>query len=106
MALERLFDACEAVGPAPSEDFLARLVADAEALLPPPPLRDRPREPGFGWLARFFAASGLSGAAALGVWLGFVMPDVVGTMAADLAGDDSALLTTFLPGADLAALDQ
>jgi len=97
-ALEALFSASRAHPPAMSDDFLARLTADAVASAPrPAPLAEAPAKPLFGSLKSWFAASGLSGAAALGVWIGFVMPEMVNT----LTLSEEVGLYSFLPGADL-----
>lgn len=97
-ALEALFSASRTHPPEMSDDFLARLTADADAALPgPAPIAQAPAKPMFGNLKAWFAASGLSGAAVLGMWIGFVMPEMVNTVA---LSEDVALYT-FLPGADL-----
>lgn len=103
--LETFFAAGRAKAPQPSDDFLARLQADADAAVPKPDTVSTPKpEPAFGWLKGFLTASGLSGAAVLGVWIGLVSPETV----TDLAGltDDTVALYTFLPGADLTALSE
>lgn len=100
--LDALFEAGKAATPQPSDAFMARLAADADAALPQPKTATPPARSGSTFLTRFkgfFAASGLSGAAALGVWIGFAMPDIVTTVA-PLAQETDGL-TVFLPGADL-----
>lgn len=103
-ALEALFSAGRSNRPVPSDDFMARLVADAEAAVPQPIAALAPRSgtAWFGGLRGFFTASGLSGAAALGVWIGFLMPDLVSTFSP--ATEEAVGLYTFLPGADITAL--
>lgn len=105
-ALDALFDAAKADAPAPSDAFLARLNADAEAARPvPAPAMPRYPEPTvFERLKGWFAVSGLSGAAALGVWIGFAMPDVVMTVAP--LSDEVIELSAYLPGADLTVLSE
>lgn len=103
-ALEAMFSASRAQPPVMSDDFLARLTADADAAVPQPTPIAKPAtkpnaKPLFGDLKAWFAASGLSGAAVLGMWIGFVMPEMVNTIA---VSDDVALYS-FLPGADLSA---
>ena len=99
-ALEALFSAARDAQPAPSEDLMTRLAADADAAIPRPmPKAIPPRLS--NWITNLFAASGLSGAAVLGVWFGFLMPDAIDTLS--LTPDDSVALSTFLPGADLSA---
>ena len=99
-ALDALFAAADARRPAPSDAFLRSLEQDAEAAVPAAdaPI---PTSPG-GWsfgLRGLFAASGLSAAAVLGMWIGFVMPETLSAF----TSDDTVGLYTFLPGADLTA---
>jgi len=100
-ALQALFDAGRSRPPEMSDDFLSRLTADAEANVPKPVVTPPGKPSVFGGLKGWFAASGLSGAAVLGVWIGFVMPETVSTLT--LAADETVGLYTFLPGADLTA---
>ena len=103
-ALDALFSAGQADALKASDDFLARLTADAEAALPRPmPVTPTPA-PFLGGLRGWFAASGLSGAAVLGVWIGFVMPDAISEFTT--LTDETVGLYTFLPGADLSDLSQ
>ena len=101
-ALDKLLNDAAATRAQPSPDFIARLVADAEAHVPQKaaPIRTAPRRT--SWLAGIFTASGLSGAAIAGVWIGFAMPDTLDSF--DFTADTSVALTTFLPGADLGAV--
>lgn len=103
IALETLFAAGRSERPVPSGEFLERLAAsaDAGAARPAPAPAARPVLR-LAWLGRAFAASGLSGAAALGVWIGFVMPETIDALT--LEGDDTVALATFLPGTDLEAI--
>lgn len=105
--LEMLFEAIRTVHPTPSASLMTRLSTDAEMSLPSRvQATERPHRSSFGWIGGLFAASGLSGAAALGVWIGFMMPDVVDPLAQNISGNDAVLFTTFLPGTDLGALDE
>ncbi len=110
-ALDVLFEAAKNKSPTPSDAFLARLANDADTMVPDvgpgalarqsaPPEKTRV----FASLKTLFTASGLSGAAALGVWIGLVMPDIVTTLS-PLPGDAVAL-SAFLPGADLSSLSE
>lgn len=101
IALETLFAAGRSERPLPSGEFLDRIAAsaDAGAARPAPATRPVLR---LARLGRVFAASGLSGAAALGVWIGFVMPEALDALT--LGGDDTVALATFLPGTDLEAI--
>lgn len=106
-ALDALFGAARDATPRPSADFLARLEADADASLPRPSQpKSVARPPLLTRLGGLFAASGLSGAAALGVWIGFAMPDLLNLDTFVSAADDSAGLYAFLPGADVTALGE
>ena len=106
IALDALFAAAKSDPPNASEDFLARLNADAVAATPgPAPLAPEPTAGSlFGRLKGLFAVSGLSGAAALGVWIGFVMPEVLTTVSP--LSDDVIELSAYLPGADLSVLSE
>ena len=104
--LKTLFEGAQRDAPSPDADFLARLTADMEANVPTPTTRNEPRKPDL--LHRFralFAASGLTGAAVLGLWIGFVMPDFLNNMATGFDTTEVYGLGTFLPAADLAALE-
>jgi hypothetical protein len=105
-ALEALFSAGAANPAKPADEFLARLAADADAALPEPPGPARKPSGGslLGGLSGLFAASGLSGAAALGVWIGFVMPDLVSDVS--LLGEETAGISAFLPDADLSVFSE
>ncbi len=100
-AISRLFEGAKTVVPAPTSDFMARLHADAEASLPPVAPPSRTSQP-WSWVTGVFAASGLSGAALTGVWIGFAMPDALDTL--DFSGDTSIALSAFLPATDLGAV--
>lgn len=107
--LEALLAAARRAEPVPDADFLSRLEADMEDSLPgPAPASPTGYEPG-GFLARFrtiFAASGLTGAAALGVWIGFVMPDTLNALVTGFDTAEASGIGAFLPHADLAALQE
>ncbi|MCV6593202.1 MAG: hypothetical protein OIF48_09650 [Silicimonas sp.] len=99
-ALEALFDAGRD-GPAVTDDFMARLAADMENALPQPDLPTPVKPPRRNWLAGVFAASGLSGAALAGVWIGFAMPQTLEFTTETEAGFE---LSYLLPGADLGSV--
>ena len=103
VALETLFAAGRSERPLPSGEFLERIAASADAGAARPASAPAARPvPRLAWLGRMFAASGLSGAAALGVWIGIVMPEAIDVLT--LGGDDTVALATFLPGTDLEAI--
>jgi len=102
-AMDRLFDAAKEARPTPTLAFMARLEADAAASVPRPEPRPRPAAPArTSWLGGLFTATGLSGAALAGVWIGFAMPETLETFT--LTSDDTIALSSFLPGADLGAV--
>lgn len=106
-ALDALFAAGKAHAPEASPAFLARLNADAAVAMPRPAPIATAAAPSPSLYTRFkglFAASGLTGAAALGVWIGFIMPDLVIT--ATPATEEVVGLTMFLPGADLSVFSE
>lgn len=104
--LDTLFEAGKAEAPVPSADFMARLLTDAEASVPQTEYVSKsvPTPSVFMRFKGLFAASGLSSAAALGLWIGFIAPDVV-TAVSPLT-DDVASLSVFLPGSDLSVLSE
>ena len=104
--LDTFFDAAKAHTPAPSEAFLARLSADAETAVPKTEVkRLQPQNASvFERFKGLFAVSGLSSAAALGLWIGFVAPDIFTTVAP--LSEDVAALSAFLPGSDLSVLSE
>lgn len=108
-ALEAMFDAAARHAPAPEPAFLARLHADAEQAMPVPAKTAAAPAPQNRRLVErlqgYFALSGLTGAAAIGVWIGFVAPDLL-TATTDFTSDDPLSLSVFLPGADLSLLTE
>ena len=95
MALEAFFEAGRAKPPQPSQDLMARIMADAVAEMPAPrpiarpvtpPARKPVRKPGLlagliagigGWPA----LAGMATATVAGVWIGFAQPDTLNTWA-------------------------
>jgi len=106
-ALEALFDAARAKSPVPEPQFIARLRQDMEAALPSTHAPASTPTPSLmARLGGLFAASGLTGAAALGVWIGFVMPETLTGLTDGLLADQTVSLSSLLPAADLAALSE
>ncbi len=106
--LDALFDSARRKSAMPDAEFLALLSRDMEASVPAVTSAPAGKR-GAGFLSRFrgaFAASGLTGAAALGVWIGFVMPEVLNDLADFREVSDGFAIGTFLPSADLAALSE
>ena len=91
--LEAFFTAARATTPEPSQDLLARVLADAAEvslgggarLLPPPARASRLRQ-AFEAMGGWTAAGGLVAASAAGLWIGLAPPDGVATMTAALFG--------------------
>lgn len=109
--LDAFFGSARFSPPRPDADFLARLSSDMEVMLPisKPAAAPALRNGDWDLFARFrsaFAASGLTGAAALGVWIGFVMPETLNDIAGYQYTGDGLAIGSFLPAADLAALDE
>ena len=102
-SLDALFKAARdnPVGPRP--DFVARLIADADASVstqaaaPTPAKNSRWKRFAQYWIP----ASGLTAATVLGVWIGILLPEtqIADTWLTDDANDVD--LAAFLPGADL-----
>lgn len=87
-----------------SPALLARLHADVDAAVSvsvTPPLRIRP-SPVAMQLRVLFAATGLSGAAVVGVWIGFVMPETLSIVTGEFATAEPAGVEAFLPASDFA----
>ena len=109
-ALDAFFDAAKANPPVPSDDLMARIMADAAAQAPQPAgvalpshATDRP-----GVLAMFMSAIGgwkpavgLAAAAVSGVMIGYVTPETFDAVAGGtfLSADD--LVDDFLPNIDV-----
>ena len=87
--LDLLFEAARDVGPLPSPDLLARVLAEAEALQPRPPELAAPVPPqgaravSAGLVGGLLAAiggwaavAGLATATLAGVWIGYAHPDL------------------------------
>lgn len=100
LALDRLFQAGR-TGPQPSDDLMARIMADAAHRAAPVHAASRP-----GLLATLLslvggwpAAAGMATAAAAGVWLGFSSPDLVD----GYVSGDSMALGDFMPDVSVVA---
>jgi hypothetical protein len=106
--LDLMFSSARTSAPEPDLSFLSRLEADMEAMRPKSekPTTDWHGARTIPWFQRIFAASGLTGAAALGVWIGFVMPETLNDVAETFVIDDAVGIEAFLPSADFAALDE
>ena len=82
--LDALFDSARRTAPAVDPAFMERLAGDMEASLPRPqakPVSTSYQATFFQRFKGYFAASGLTGAAALGIWIGFVMPETLNSLA-------------------------
>lgn len=102
VALDALFAAGRKASARPSPDFMARLDADMEAALPRPVAATPAPPPRRGWLAAVFAASGLTGAALAGLWIGFAMPETLDPFTGET--ETVLALSSILPGADLGSV--
>jgi hypothetical protein len=103
VALEALFNAAQANPAAPRAEFVARLMADADASVTTKTAKHSPKTvPLWTRLTQnWLPASGLTAATVLGLWIGILLPEtqIAETWLADDASDVD--LTAFLPGADL-----
>ena len=92
--LETLFQAGRDAAPVPSEALMARIMADAEAetlrRAPSPAPARRALGRILDALGGWPAMAGLATATLAGVWLGFVAPDRLNTLAGGLLLPDSA----------------
>ena len=103
MMLESLFEAGRAEAPVPSQDLMARILADAQANMPAPaPIVRAARPVRRGLLAGLLAAVGgwpsvatMATATVAGIWLGFAQPDTLNTLSGG----------TLLPGSAEAAYE-
>ena len=105
--LDALFDSARRNAPAMDPAFLERLADDMESRLPrhqAKPVRTSYPATFFQRFRGYFAASGLTGVAALGVWIGFVMPETLNSLAAGYDTTEAVGIGAFLPYTDLTAL--
>lgn len=93
-AVDRLLAQVRAADATASDDFLARLVAAAEAVQPAVPApgaaatpRRAPRRSLFGLLGGWPALGGMVAATVAGFWVGITPPDSLSTWAATVAGE-------------------
>ena len=93
--LDRLFAEARARAPRPSDALLARVLAEADAAMPPAPLAASPAPPArrswlaglAGGLGGWGAMGGLAASTVLGVVLGAVQPEAVSALAAGVWGE-------------------
>ena len=106
LALDQIFAEARSNSPELAPDFLARLAQDMDASIPEPiqPVRSA-QDQSISWLPRLFAAASLSGAAVLGVWIGFLSPDLLTDPGAVFAPDTTIAFADFLPAANLGDTD-
>ncbi len=102
-ALDVLFKAARENPVAPHPEFVARLIADADANVSTQAVAPAALKiPRWSQIALYWIpASGLTAATVLGVWIGMLLPgtQIADEWLSDDAGDVD--LTAFLPGADL-----
>ena len=104
--LDRLFQASDAEALPPSGDFMARILADAEAMAPKAASMAVPQATGFmtrlrETLGGWGGVSGLAGAAAMGLIVGVFPPAAVSDYAATVLGSET-ILSDYLPGLEQA----
>ncbi len=93
--LDDLFAQARATAPAPSDDLMARVLADADAMLPGQPAAVAPQ---MGLWARLLdmiggwpSVSGLAAATVAGVWVGVAPPSTVEDLTATMIGDEVSI---------------
>ncbi|GGL60481.1 hypothetical protein [Wenxinia marina] len=100
-ALERLLDEVAAARPAPPDDFMTRLLAEAEAARPRAAVTVGPARAGLrGWFAAIGgwpALGGLVASTVAGVWIGAAPPSALdgyltGSLSVDILPDGVTLL--------------
>lgn len=101
MALEAFFEAGRAETPVPSDDLMARIMADAVAEMPAPRPIARPVKKQ-GLLAGLIAGiggwpalAGMATATVAGVWIGFAQPDTLNTWAGGALLSTSTTATSY-----------
>lgn len=107
--LDGIFESAMQEGPSIDDNFLARLQLDMEDHLPlvqGPPSQRNNDGGALEKLRSWFTVSGLAGAAALGVWIGVIMPDTINSLISGTTYDETYELGAFLPSANLAALEE
>ncbi|MEM6384958.1 MAG: hypothetical protein AAF718_01850 [Pseudomonadota bacterium] len=104
--LDALFASGKSQSVEASSAFLSKLEMDMEAAIPKPKTAATKHTPPsmMEKLKGIFAATGLSSAAALGVWMGFVMPDLVTNISP--ISEEVTSLSAFLPGSDLSVFEE
>lgn len=104
--LDRLFATAKRSEASVNPAFLARLNTDMERHLPQIEARRTPdpARPTYSRWQHWFAASGLASATALGVWIGFIAPDTLNSLAGAISPLDGYDIQAFLPSAGLTAL--
>ena len=111
IALEQLFSAARSQSPAADDDFMARLMADAEtgAAAAVTTLASQEANPSrSGWLSKlttaWLPASGLTAAMAIGIFVGASDTDL-GVSSDFLLSDTDYLIEDFLPGSGFGEFD-
>lgn len=107
--LEELFASARRDSNAPNPRFMHSLNADMERWVPRRSESGAPFEyhrPILTPLWRYVTASGLVGAAALGVWIGLLIPDTLNDAAEGYLASETFGIEAFLPYADLTALTE
>ena len=103
--LETLFASARLDRATPDENLARKLEADMHRSVPAKPERQQLDNPGhFTRLGNLFAASGLAGAAAAGVWIGFAMPELINGLAFDEQSSGYGI-EAIVPAAGLAAMN-
>lgn len=100
-ALNALFADARAARPALEDDFMARLVADADAALPSAPAfapTPAPRSTFFQFLGGWPTVASMASCAVAGVWIGFAQPETLNMVAGYSSESETYDLASLLPG--------
>lgn len=104
LELKSFFDAAHSNAPQPSDDLMARILADAALHQPVPtqPMTHTPVRPGLrervlGVLGGWRAVAGLATATVAGVWIGFAAPGGIDTYTATLVETSGYEVTDLMP---------
>lgn len=102
--LDALFGAARAAGPAPSDDLMARIMADAEAELPAATATPRAVPERRGWLSGLLsgiggwpAAAGLAAAAVTGLAIGVASPSALESLSGGYFSAGGYALESLMP---------
>ena len=94
--LNDLFDSIKVQKPLPSDDLMARVLADADALQPEPqvisnPRSSQPRASLWDMIGGWPALTGVAAAGVAGLWLGIAPPTSIDQWTASILGNTTSV---------------